>query len=99
MPILQSLYLASYTQKKVRSAVGDRANTQTHSTAKLEENLINLRNKKWKTGKKIAIIKNQRRHRSKTNTLSIKVPIPTQSAYNSTKQGERKVRERKGGDQ
>ena len=39
--------------------------------------------------------KNQRRHRSKTNTLTIKIPIPTQSAYNSTKQGERKVREKR----
>ena len=38
--------------------------------------------------------KKQRRHRNKTNTLSIKILIN----YLATKQGERKVREKKGGD-
>ena len=68
MPIPQSLYLSHTEEGRSASASTQPAVVR----AKLETNLINLRNKKWKTGKIIAIIKKQRRHRSKTNTLSIR---------------------------
>ena len=53
MPILESLYL-SHTEE-------GRQQNRAHSSAKLETNLIDLRNKKWKTGNIIAIIKNSKK--------------------------------------
>ena len=55
MPILRSHY--TYISKR-RSAAEHAA--RAHSSAKLETNLINLRNKKWTTGKIMAIIENSK---------------------------------------